>query len=97
SLPRPFPTRRSSDLILIAWSSSAAVGATRDVMAANLDLCFSATFGRHVLFGIPYLERVAERQFWRRPSDRPARSHLGSVGRRSRSEEHTSELQSRGH
>src|SRR5216110_708945 len=32
-------------------------------MASNLDLRFSATFGRHVLLGIPHVERVAERQF----------------------------------
>src|SRR5438067_5630491 len=53
-------------------------------MTSNLDLRFSATFGRHVLLGIPYVERVAERQFGRRALGPSADDRLVAEGLRPR-------------
>src|SRR5439155_26489708 len=87
----PFPTRRSSDLIFTSTSPSTRLRFRSSRRSSPLPSLPSAS-----------LERSGEKlqpKLWpssgiRHPRSR--RSELGST-RTSRSEEHTSELQSRGH
>src|SRR5207247_11137652 len=92
--PTSFPTRRSSDLSMRRRISAGIVPSARSTNASNLRC--DIRIPEHRLLGLLSLLSLLGLPTLPRESLRPRRpSRLSRLSRRPRSEEHTSELQSR--